>query len=95
MVFAGERSGTGDTLELDVPGWRVQFTCSRWQEPRPMPSKKRKPKPFRAASAVKAAARAAIGTPPPTRTEPGDKKRKSKAGKHKPTLSKLLEESAD
>jgi hypothetical protein len=25
MVFAGERSGSGDTLELDVPGWRVQF----------------------------------------------------------------------
>lgn len=55
-----------------------------------MPSKARKPKPFRAASAVKAAAREAIGTPPPTRAEPGDKKRKSKAGKHKPTLSKLL-----
>ena len=55
-----------------------------------MLSKKRKPKPFRAATAVKAAARAAIGTPPPTRTEPVDKKRKSKAEKHKPTLSKLL-----
>ena len=55
-----------------------------------MPSKKRKPKPFRAASAVKAAARAAIGTPPPTRAEPAGKKPKSKAEKHKPTLSKLL-----
>jgi hypothetical protein len=58
-----------------------------------MPSKKRKPKPFRATSAVKAAARAAIGSPPPTRAEPADKKQKSKAEKHKPTLSKLLEES--
>ena len=55
-----------------------------------MPSKKRKPKPFRATSAVKAAARATIGTPPPTRAEPAGKKRKPKAEKHKPTLSKLL-----
>lgn len=55
-----------------------------------MPSKKRKPKPFRAASAVKAAARAAIGSPPPTRAQPADKKRKLKTEKHKPTLSKLL-----
>ena len=60
-----------------------------------MPSKKRKPQPFRAASAVKAAAREVIGTPPPTRAEPGDKKRKSNTEKHKSTLSKLLEESAD
>lgn len=55
-----------------------------------MPSKPRKPKPFRAASAVKAAARATIGTPPPTRAEPAEKKRKGKPEKHKPTLSKLL-----
>ena len=55
-----------------------------------MPSKKRKPKPFRAASAVKAAARAAIGSPPPTRAEPGSKKQKLKADKHKSTLGKLL-----
>ncbi len=55
-----------------------------------MPSKPRKPKPFRAASAVKAAARVTIGTPPPTRAEPAEKKRKGKAEKHKPTLSKLL-----
>ncbi len=60
-----------------------------------MPSKKRKPKPFRATSAVKAAARAAIGSPPPTRAEPDEKHRKSKAEKHKPTLSKLLQDSAD
>jgi hypothetical protein len=58
-----------------------------------MPSKPRKPKPFRAAAAVKAAAREAIGTPPPTRTAPSDKKRKGKAEKHKPTLSKLLRDS--
>lgn len=55
-----------------------------------MPSKPRKPKPFRASSAVKAAARASLGTPPPTRTEPAEKKRKTKTEKHKPTLSKLL-----
>ncbi|HUK43295.1 MAG TPA: hypothetical protein VLW48_02510 [Candidatus Bathyarchaeia archaeon] len=55
-----------------------------------MPSKPRKSKPFRATTAVKAAARAKVGTPPPTRAEPGDKKRKGKAEKHKPTLSKLL-----
>ena len=62
---------------------------------RTMPSKTRKPKPFRATSAVKAAARAAIGSPPPTRAEPGSKKRKVKTEKHKPTLSKLLEDSGD
>ena len=60
-----------------------------------MPSKKRKPKLFRAASAVKAAARAAIGSPPPTRAEPAGKKRKLKAEKHKPTLNRLLEDSGD
>lgn len=58
-----------------------------------MPSKPRKPKPFRAASAVKAVAREVIGTPPPTRTQPADKKRKMKSEKHKPTLAKLLDES--
>jgi hypothetical protein len=57
-----------------------------------MPSKPRKPKPFRAASVVKAAARATIGTPPPTRAEPAEKKRKGKPEKHKPTLLKLLNE---
>jgi hypothetical protein len=57
-----------------------------------MPSKPRKPKPFKTASAVKAAAREKIGTPPPTRAEPSTKKPKSKSPKHKPTLGKLLEE---
>ncbi len=55
-----------------------------------MPSKPRKPKPFRAATAVKAAARAKLGAPPPTRAEPADKKRKTKSEKHKRTLGKLL-----
>jgi len=55
-----------------------------------MPSKPRKPKPFRAASAVKAAARATIGTPPPTRAEPAERKRKTKGAKHKPTLGQML-----
>jgi hypothetical protein len=57
-----------------------------------MPSKPRKPKPFRAASAVKALAREVIGAPPPTRAVPADKKRKGKAEKHKATLKDLLNE---
>jgi hypothetical protein len=57
-----------------------------------MPSKPRKPKPFKTASAVKAAAREKIGTPPPTRAEPSTRKSKAKSPKHKPTLGKLLEE---
>lgn len=55
-----------------------------------MPSKPRKPKPFRAASAVKAAARESLGSPPPTRAEPAEKKRKGKPEKHKPTLGEML-----
>jgi hypothetical protein len=55
-----------------------------------MPSKPRKPKPFKASAAVKAAAREKIGAPPPTRTEPSVKKRKAAPPKHKPTLEKLL-----
>ena len=55
-----------------------------------MPSTPRKPKPFRAATAVKAAARAKVGTPPPTLAEPADKKRSGKPEKHKSTLGKLL-----
>jgi len=57
-----------------------------------VPSKPRKPKPFNAASAVKAAAREKIGTPPPTRAEPSTKKHKAKSPKHKPTLGNLLGE---
>jgi hypothetical protein len=60
-----------------------------------MPSRIRKPKPFRAASAVKAASREALGTPPPTRAEPESKKRKKKGEKHKPTLGNLLSGESD
>jgi len=55
-----------------------------------MPYKK-KSKPFSAVTAVKAAAREAVGAPPPTRKAPDTKaKLKQKGSKHKPTLSKLL-----
>jgi hypothetical protein len=57
-----------------------------------MAAKRRKPKPFRAASAVKAAAREKIGAPPPTRAEPSTKKAKVSKPKHKPTLGELLGE---
>ena len=57
-----------------------------------MPSKRRKPKPFKTAAAVKAAAREKIGTPPPTRAQASSKKRKVASPKHKPTLGKLLED---
>jgi hypothetical protein len=56
-----------------------------------MPSRKRKPKPFKAATAVKAAARKVVGTVPPTRAEPADTRRKSNQEKHKPKLQDLLE----
>src|ERR1017187_4115668 len=60
-----------------------------------MPSKIRKPNPCRAAPALKAPARHALGTPPPPRTEPASKKRKLKQDKHKPTLKKLLDEAGE
>jgi len=53
-------------------------------------AKKKKPKPFRAVTAVKALARERIGMPR-TETVVPDKRKKVKAGeKHKPTLGKLL-----
>jgi hypothetical protein len=56
-------------------------------------AKKRKPKPFRAATAVKALARETIGTPPPTRRAPDTKKKaESKQTKHKKPLAKILNE---
>ena len=55
-----------------------------------MSAKKRKPKPFRAATAVKAAARKLVGTPPATRAEPADS-RKPVREKHKPSLQDLIE----
>jgi hypothetical protein len=57
-----------------------------------MPSKKRKPKRFSAAKAVKAAARNVLGTPPPTRAERDVTKRKPSKQKHKPKLEDLLRE---
>jgi hypothetical protein len=53
---------------------------------------RKKPKPFRAVDAVKAAAREKIGSPPPTRREPNVKKKRRE--KHKSTLGKLLGEQA-
>jgi len=57
-----------------------------------MPSKRSRPKPFKATLAVKAAARQKIGTPPPTRAEPSAKKRIDHPPRHKTTLEKLLRE---
>jgi hypothetical protein len=51
-------------------------------------AKKKKPKPFRAVTAVKSMAREQIGAPPPTRFVP-DAKKKSRP-KHKPTLPNIL-----
>ena len=51
-------------------------------------ARKKKPKPFRAVKAVKAAARENVGTPPATRRDP-DRKKSSKP-KHKPTTGDLL-----
>ena len=39
---------------------------------------------------VKAAARAQVGMPPPTRRAPDPKKQRAAQPKHKPTLGKLL-----
>jgi hypothetical protein len=54
---------------------------------------KKKSKPFSAVTAVKAAARAAVGPVPVTRRVP-DTKKKSAAKKlrHKPTLQQLMQE---
>src|SRR5262249_2036443 len=57
--------------------------------PKSMPMKK-KPKSFRAVTAVKALARERIGEPRPAQIVP-DRKRKDLSQKHKPTLKKLLE----
>ncbi len=54
----------------------------------PMPRKK-KPKRFRAVTAVKELARERVGTPPAGKIIVEKKK---KAEKHKPTLTKLLEQ---
>ena len=55
-------------------------------------AKKRKPKPFRAVTAVKSMAREQIGAVPPTRrVENTKKKRALTKPKHKPTLAQELE----
>jgi hypothetical protein len=55
-------------------------------------ARKSKPKPFRAVTAVKAAAREKIGIPPAARVVPNRKRKKQEKEKHKPTLGKLLEQ---
>jgi hypothetical protein len=50
-------------------------------------------KKLSATKLVKAMARTAIGTPPPTRRAPDAKKKaKQKSTKHKPTLGRILSE---
>jgi hypothetical protein len=53
-------------------------------------ARKKKPKSFRAVTAVKALARERIGEPRPAQVVP-DRKRKDGSRKQKPTLKKLLE----
>jgi len=54
-----------------------------------MPRKK-KPRPFTAAKAVKAMARHAVGSPPPVQRE--ESKKRPRKEKHHTTLGKLLSE---
>ncbi len=49
---------------------------------------KKKARKLTAAKLVKSAARAHVGSPPPTRLVPD--KRRAKAEKHKPTIGELL-----
>lgn len=51
-------------------------------------SKKKKLKKFSSTSAVKAASRAVLGTPPPVKR--AENKKHAKKDKHKPSLGKLL-----
>ncbi len=56
-------------------------------------ARKKKPKPFSAVTAVKAASRAAVGPVPVTRRAPDTKKKAAKkAVRHKPTLQQLMQE---
>ena len=50
--------------------------------------KKKKLKKFSATSAVKAASRAVLGTPPPVKRV--ESKRQTRKAKHKPSLGKML-----
>lgn len=54
-----------------------------------MPGRKRKPKRFRAVTAVKELARERVGSPP---AEKIVVEKKKKPEKHRPTLGKLLED---
>jgi len=53
--------------------------------------KKKKPKPFRATTAVKAMARTAIGTVPAVKRK--ESKKRAKPEKHRPTMGRLLSDS--
>jgi hypothetical protein len=67
----------------------VRFRVNEFKKRYPL-AKKKKTKPFRAVTAVKAAAREVVGTPPPTRRDPDLTKESRKKPKHKPTMGKLL-----
>ncbi|HVZ60190.1 MAG TPA: hypothetical protein VG892_05345 [Terriglobales bacterium] len=54
-------------------------------------AKKKKAKPFSATKAVKSMARAALGSPAPTKLLPD--KREDESAKHKPTLGRMLSDS--
>jgi hypothetical protein len=53
--------------------------------------RRKKKKPFRAVTAVKALARERIGTPRPERVVPDHKKKNDEKPKHQPTLGQILE----
>ena len=55
-------------------------------------AKKKKPKPFRAVTAVKALARERIGMPRTETVVPNKRKQSNSSAKHKPTLARLLGE---
>ena len=59
----------------------------------PMANKQRKPKKFSAVKAVKAMARAQLGTTPVSRVVPDERRKKNE--KHKATLGKLLGENKE
>lgn len=77
---ASRPPGAGSIISFVSP------SCPLWLNP--LVPKKKKPKRFRATTAVKAMARQAIGTPPPVQRE--ESTRRPKKEKHKPTLRSLL-----
>jgi len=54
--------------------------------------KKKKPKPFRVVTEIKAMARERIGEPPFSRVVPDRKKKRKAIAKHKPTLDEMLDQ---